>query len=90
MSTTEKESGVVAQGFEFETSLSPIRDLTMTVGITYSDTSYENNLVGRDTGAPLDPALRLLPGDTRAHGHDIPEFMRIPDAWLRRALLWFP
>ncbi|MBO6527383.1 TonB-dependent receptor [Erythrobacter sp.] len=55
--------GVVAQGFEFETSLSPIRDLTMTMGITYSDTSYENDLIGNDTGAPLDPALRLLPGD---------------------------
>ena len=55
--------GVIAQGFEFETSLSPIRDLTMTMGITYSDTSYEDNLIGTDTGAPLDPALRLLPGD---------------------------
>ncbi|MEX0342523.1 MAG: TonB-dependent receptor, partial [Erythrobacter sp.] len=50
--------GVVAQGFELETSLSPIRDVTMTMGITYSDTSYENNLIGNDTGAPLDPALR--------------------------------
>ena len=63
--------GVVAQGFEFETSLSPIRDLTMTVGITYSDTSYENNLVGRDTGAPLDPALRLLPGDNLSNAPEV-------------------
>ncbi len=55
--------GVVAQGFELETSLSPVRDLTMTMGITYTDTSYEDNLIGRDTGSPLDPALRLLPGD---------------------------
>ena len=56
-------AGVVAQGVELETSLSPIRDLTMTVGITYSDTSYKDDLVGNDSGVPLDPALRLLPGD---------------------------
>jgi len=63
--------GVVAQGFEFETSLSPIRDLTMTMGITYSDTSYESNLVGRDDGSPLDPALRLLPGDNLSNAPEL-------------------
>ncbi|TMM46164.1 TonB-dependent receptor [Qipengyuania marisflavi] len=55
--------GVVAQGFELETMLSPVRDLTATMGITYTDTSYKNNLIGNDSGTPLDPALRLLPGD---------------------------
>ena len=55
--------GVVAQGVEVETSLSPIRDLTLTMGITYTDTSYQDDLIGRATGIPLDPALRLLPGD---------------------------
>ena len=63
--------GVIAQGFEFETSLSPIRDLTMTMGITYSDTSYEDNLVGRDDGSPLDPALRLLPGDNLSNAPEL-------------------
>ncbi|WP_370033433.1 TonB-dependent receptor [Qipengyuania mesophila] len=63
--------GVVAQGFEFETSLSPIRDLTVTMGITYSDTSYESNLVGRDDGSPLDPALRLLPGDNLSNAPEL-------------------
>ncbi len=63
--------GVVAQGVEFETSLSPIRDLTMTMGITYSDTSYEDNLVGTDDGAPLDPALRLLPGDNMSNAPEV-------------------
>ncbi|MBX7484141.1 TonB-dependent receptor [Qipengyuania qiaonensis] len=63
--------GVIAQGFEFETSLSPIRDLTMTMGITYSDTSYEDNLVGTDDGSPLDPALRLLPGDNLSNAPEI-------------------
>lgn len=55
--------GVISQGVEFETSLSPSRNVNMTMGITYADTSYEDNLVGSDSGVPLDPALRLLPGD---------------------------
>ena len=55
--------GVVSQGFEFEASLSPIRDITMTMGITHADTRYADDLVGSDQGDPLDPALRLLPGD---------------------------
>ncbi|UYH54011.1 TonB-dependent receptor [Qipengyuania sp. SS22] len=63
--------GVVAQGFEFEASLSPIRDLTMTMGVTYSDTSYEDNLVGQDNGSPLDPALRLLPGDNLSNAPEV-------------------
>lgn len=57
------QPGVVAQGFEIEATINPTIDLGMTLGITYSDTSYENNLIGNDSGAPLDPALRLLPGD---------------------------
>ena len=63
--------GVIAQGFEFETSLSPIRDLTMTMGITYADTAYEDNLVGRDDGSPLDPTLRLLPGDNLSNAPEV-------------------
>lgn len=55
--------GVIAEGIELEAALSPVSDLTMTLGLTYADTKYVNDLVGNDTGAPLDPALRLLPGD---------------------------
>lgn len=33
------------------------------MGYTYADTKFRNNLVGRNTGTPLDPALFLLPGD---------------------------
>lgn len=62
-SDDEVQPGVVSQGFELELALNPIRDLGMTVGITYADTSYEDNLIGDDSGSPLDPALRLLPGD---------------------------
>ena len=57
------QPGVVAQGIELETTLSPIRDIIATLGVTYTDTSYENDLIGDDSGTPLDPALRLLPGD---------------------------
>ncbi|MGI9360344.1 MAG: TonB-dependent receptor [Parasphingorhabdus sp.] len=63
--------GVVAQGVELEASINPIRDLNITMGLTYTDTSYENDLVGRDTGTPLDPALRLLPGDNLSNAPEI-------------------
>jgi len=56
-------AGVVAQGIEVEASINPARDFNVTMGVTYSDTSYENNLIGTDNGNALDPALRLLPGD---------------------------
>ncbi|MDZ4138133.1 MAG: TonB-dependent receptor, partial [Erythrobacter sp.] len=63
--------GVVAQGFEIETTVNPTADLNFTFGVTYSDTSYENDLIGDDTGAPLDPALRLLPGDNLSNAPEI-------------------
>jgi outer membrane receptor protein involved in Fe transport len=55
--------GVRSQGVELEGSLRPARDLTVTVGFTYSDTKYRDDLVGSRQGIPLDPALRKLPGD---------------------------
>jgi iron complex outermembrane recepter protein len=55
--------GVRSQGVEVEASLRPARDLGITLGFTYSDTKYRNNLVGNEQGAPLDPALRVLPGN---------------------------
>ncbi|BCA58833.1 TonB-dependent receptor [Sphingomonas sp. HMP6] len=54
--------GVRAQGVELEASLAPIRDLRVSLGLTYQDTKYRANLVGSANGAPLDPALRKLPG----------------------------
>ena len=65
------QAGVIAQGVELESSLSPVRDFTATVGLTYADTHYRNNLVGRDTGIALDPALRLLPGDNISNAPEI-------------------
>lgn len=55
--------GVRSQGVEIEAALRPIRDLSIGVGFTYSDTKYRDDLIGNDRGAPLDPALRKLPGD---------------------------
>ena len=63
--------GVIAQGVELEAAINPIRDLGFTFGVTYSDTSYENDLIGNDTGAPLDPALRLLPGDNLSNAPEL-------------------
>lgn len=63
--------GVVAQGVELESTLSPSRYLDFSAGLTYADTSYENNLIGNDRGEALDPALRLLPGDNLSNAPEI-------------------
>ncbi|MEH3101128.1 TonB-dependent receptor [Sphingomonas adhaesiva] len=54
--------GVRSQGVELEATLVPIRDFRITAGMTYSDTKFRDNLVGRASGAPLSPALRKIPG----------------------------
>ena len=54
--------GVRAEGVEIETSLVPARNFRATLGLTYADTKYRSDLVGNRNGAPLDPALRKLPG----------------------------
>jgi outer membrane receptor protein involved in Fe transport len=56
------EAGVTSTGIELEAQFSPVRDLNFTAGVTYSKTEYADDLVGRDTGVPLDQALFLLPG----------------------------
>jgi outer membrane receptor protein involved in Fe transport len=63
--------GVVAQGVELEASLDPVRHVNVSLGLTYTDTSYENDLVGRDNGTALDPALRLLPGDNLSNAPEV-------------------
>ena len=63
--------GVIAQGVEVEATVNPATDLGFTFGFTYSDTSYEDNLIGNDSGVPLDPALRLLPGDNLSNAPQI-------------------
>jgi iron complex outermembrane receptor protein len=64
--------GVVTTGVELESALYPTRHLQFTAGLTYANTRYRHDLVGRDTGQPLDPALFLLPGDNLSNA---PEFV---------------
>ncbi|PCG10967.1 TonB-dependent receptor [Sphingomonas ginsenosidimutans] len=54
--------GVRSQGVELEATLVPIRDFRVTAGMTYADTKFREQLVGRASGAPLNQALRKLPG----------------------------
>jgi len=56
------QPGVISEGFEIESTINPGSDLSFNLGLTYADTRYEANLIGDDTGLPLDPALQLLPG----------------------------
>jgi outer membrane receptor protein involved in Fe transport len=66
------EYGVTSTGIELETAIYPRRDLQLTGGVTYARTRYRDDLVGRDTGAPLDPSLFLLPGQNLSNA---PEFV---------------
>jgi outer membrane receptor protein involved in Fe transport len=66
------EGGVLSTGVELEAAYYPTRSLQFTGGVTYANTRYRNELVGRDTGSPLDPALFLLPGDQLSNA---PEFV---------------
>ena len=77
----EVEAGVVSKGVELEGAFSPVPDLTFTAGFTYVSTKYRDDLVGRDTGAPLDPALFLLPGD---------ELSNAPKAVVTGSMAWTP
>jgi len=63
--------GVRSQGIEVEASLRVARDVAVNLGLTYADTKYRNNLVGNERGAPLDPALRQLPGDNLSNAPEI-------------------
>lgn len=64
--------GVRTEGVELETQLNPTADLNLTAGFTYANTRYRDDLVGNSAGAPLDPALRKLPGDNLSNA---PEYV---------------
>ncbi|MBN8844696.1 MAG: TonB-dependent receptor [Sphingomonadales bacterium] len=63
--------GVRSEGFELEASLVPARDFRMTAGLTYANTKYRGQLVGNNSGAPLDQALRLLPGNNLSNAPEL-------------------
>ncbi|NCU11150.1 MAG: TonB-dependent receptor, partial [Sphingomonadaceae bacterium] len=73
--------GVRAEGVEIETSLVPADNVRVTAGLTYSQTKYRENLVGSTTGAPLDPALRKLPGNYMSNA---------PEAVVTTSIAWTP
>ncbi|MFA5964209.1 MAG: TonB-dependent receptor [Sphingomonas sp.] len=75
------KAGVISQGVELEAVLTPIRNFTVNAGFTYSNTKYAKNLVGNASGAPLDPALRLLPGDNLSNA---------PETVVTTAVTWTP
>lgn len=73
--------GVRSEGIELESALRIRRDLNVTVGLTYANTRYRSQLVGNDSGAPLDPALRKLPGDNLSNA---------PEVVVTSSLAWTP
>jgi outer membrane receptor protein involved in Fe transport len=64
--------GVRTQGVEIEAQLNPADNFNVAAGLTYAATKYQDDLVGNAAGAPLDPALRKLPGDNLSNA---PEYV---------------
>ena len=64
-------AGVTTTGVEVEGVIYPRRDLTVTAGFTLADTRYRDDLVGQDTGTPLDSALFLLPGERLSNAPEL-------------------
>ncbi|EMD82774.1 TonB-dependent receptor [Pacificimonas flava] len=77
----DTEPGVISQGVELEASINPADYLNLTAALTYADTTYEDNLVGNDSGIALDPALRLLPGDNLSNA---------PETVVTSSVSWAP
>jgi outer membrane receptor protein involved in Fe transport len=65
---TETKPGLISQGFELESYVSPVREIRITTGVTYARTTYAKSLVGNGAGTvPLDPALFLLENNTNSN-----------------------
>jgi len=65
--TGQISPGVRSEGVELEASMYPTRNIAVTAGYTYSSTKFAKDLVGRNNGSALDPALFLLPGDNMSN-----------------------
>lgn len=63
--------GVRTQGIELEANIVPIRDFRVAAGFTYARTKYRDDIVGNKSGAPLDAALRKLPGDNLSNAPEL-------------------
>jgi outer membrane receptor protein involved in Fe transport len=73
--------GVRSEGVELESALRVYRHLNVTLGVTYANTRYRDQLVGNENGGPLDPALRKLPGDNLSNA---------PTTVVTSSLAWTP
>jgi outer membrane receptor protein involved in Fe transport len=69
--TADITYGVRTQGLELEASLTPARNFRMAAGLTYAKTTYRDDLIGTKNGAPLDLALRKLPGDNLSNAPEM-------------------
>ncbi|WP_439134416.1 TonB-dependent receptor [Pseudomaricurvus sp.] len=63
--------GVISEGIELEASYSVTETLNLMAGMTYANTRYADDLVGDDSGAPLNPSLRRLPGEPLSNAPDL-------------------
>ncbi len=70
-SPDEVTAGVTSTGIEVEAQFSPFENLNITAGVVYASTKYRDDLVGRDTGTPLDSALFLLPGQQLSNAPEV-------------------
>jgi len=60
--------GLVSQGVELELTASPVRNVRLSGGMTYTEAKFAKRLVGSGDGqTPLDPSLFLLPGSTNSN-----------------------
>jgi outer membrane receptor protein involved in Fe transport len=50
-----------SRGVEVEAAMAPLKDVSLGLGLTWADVAYDGQLTGTE-GAPLSPALFLLPG----------------------------
>ncbi|MBU3068691.1 TonB-dependent receptor [Aestuariicella sp. G3-2] len=63
--------GVISEGIELEASYSATSTLNLMAGVTYANTRYADDLVGDDSGSPLNPSLRRLPGEPLSNAPDL-------------------
>jgi outer membrane receptor protein involved in Fe transport len=68
--TGDVKGGVTSTGVELETLFFPVDDLTVSLGLTYVETRYRNNLVGIG-GRPFPTPLFNLPGRPLSNAPDL-------------------
>jgi outer membrane receptor protein involved in Fe transport len=67
--TGKAKPGLIAKGVELEALIFPMPDLTVSAGVTYTNTNYAKNLTGTN-GASLSPVLFQLPGARISNSSD--------------------